>query len=335
MSIILNNSEINDYLNEGKFSLAVDKFFELQLVQWPGLKIAYDELKKVQTKTFRIENYKIKTQFNPNRIKSTSARTNISTENNFKCFLCNENLPAEQSGLLLEEKFLLLCNPYPIFPQHFTIASIKHQNQEIKNNFIDFLSLSKKMGQKYSVLYNGPECGASAPFHLHFQAGTKYFLPVENDIQLLKNDFALNVSEKKNILVSFINDNCRRIIFIESPDIEKLMTAFSLIYDLMNEISLTNIEPMINMISSFEEEYGWSLIIFLREKHRPEIFYSNGIDRMLVSPAAVDLGGILILPEQKDFERVDAVKIQNIFNEVSLDEDKFKLLCEKTIKHFN
>ncbi len=83
---------------------------------------------------------------------------------------------------------------------------------------------------------------------------------------------------------------------------------------------------MFNIISTYNSEYGWSLIFFLRDKHRPELFFSKGEDRLLISPAAVDLGGLLIAPRERDFERINKDLIKKIFNEVSLNDNSFNSL---------
>ena len=121
----------------------------------------------------------MKVQFNPGRYISTSAKVDEKSINDRKCFLCPANLPEEQKGILYEEEYLILGNPFPIFPEHFTIPNINHVPQQIKNNFPLMLKLTKDLSKHYVVLYNGPKCGASAPDHFHFQAGTKNFMPIE------------------------------------------------------------------------------------------------------------------------------------------------------------
>jgi hypothetical protein len=109
--------------------------------------------------------------------------------------------------------------------------------------------------------------------------------------------------------------------------------AFKIFYKAYAEISSTSTEPMFNIISTYNAEYGWSLILFLRDKHRPELFFSKGNDKLLISPAAVDLGGLVIAPRKKDFERVNKDLIEKIFDEVSLNDNLFnslkKILKEK------
>ena len=328
------SSEVQKLIESENFSGAAKLFFNEQVNSWDQLKAAYKSLASVQIKTFWFENFKIYAQHNPNRIKSTTAEVEDNLESTDNCFLCEKNLPAKQSGIILPGNYVLLCNPFPIFPEHFTIPKIQHQPQQIKNSFDDLLTFSKMFGKSYSLIYNGPKCGASAPYHLHFQMGSKNFVPIENDIQQIKNDFGKVLVEREEISIFAIDDKCRKIIFIESLESELIQQTFELIYKELNIDSSENEEPMLNILSYYNEEFGWGVIIFLREKHRPDIYFKSGENKMLVSPAAIDFGGVLILPGRKDFEKINAETIQNIFSEVSTGEEKFFKLSENLSKKF-
>lgn len=323
------NPVIQNLINQNDYASAADHLFELQLRSWPLMRTNYDALKNVQTKSFWFDGFKFKVQFNPGRIISTSAIVDNYTINSRPCFLCVKNLPEEQKGIILRDKFILLCNPFPIFQKHFTIASLSHKPQRILEYFGEFLELSKLLSPRYTLIYNGPACGASAPDHLHFQAGTKQFIPIENDIQQIKNDFGKIVQENESITTSFINDGLRKIIFIESGDKSLLEKSFRKIFRIYEEISSTEPEPMMNLLCNYDKEYGWSLIIFLRSKHRPECFFRDDQDKILISPAAVDLGGIVVSPREEDFVRLNKDLLQQIINEVSSDQKVFSLIEEK------
>lgn len=325
----LNDSYIENLIINNDYASAAVYLFKSQLNSWPLLKKNYDALESVQTESFWFSGFKIKVQFNPERIKSTSAKVDESSIRNRKCFLCPENLPEEQKGIILLEDYLLLCNPYPILPQHFTISTVGHKPQQISNAFGEFLELSKNLSPGYTLVYNGPACGASAPDHLHFQAGTKNFIPIENDIQQLKNDYGNIVQEDGIITTSFIDDGLRKIIFIESNDKEEIKKTFKLIYQTYDEQSGVTPEPMMNSICSYDTEFGWSIIIFLRSKHRPAFFYKNDPERILISPAAIDLGGVVVIPRETDYLKVNKEMLHQIFNEVSTDKRTFFLLGEK------
>jgi hypothetical protein len=325
---ILKDSEIEKYLTNGAYSSAIEFLFKSQLKNWELMKKNYESLKSVQTKSYWFSGFKINVQFNPGRIKSTSADVDESSIKNRKCFLCLENLPGEQKGILLPGNFILLCNPYPIFNRHFTISSLNHHPQRISENFESFLEISRFLSTNYTLIYNGPECGASAPDHLHFQAGTKSAMPVEDDIQQMKNDFGKIIKEDEAVSVSLIDDRLRKIIFIESIDKIKLIETFDSFYKTYRELLSAKLEPMLNILCSYDEDYGWKLIIFLRSKHRPEIYYKEDPERLIVSPAAVDLGGLLITPRKEDYERIDEDIVRKIFKEVTLSNQQFSELKE-------
>jgi len=327
--IVLEDFQIESLLNNNNYAAAADYLFNSQMKSWELLKKNYDALRNVQTESFWFNGVKLKVQFNPERFKSTSAEVDEDSVKNRECFLCVENLPDEQKGIKIRDDFIMLCNPYPIFPQHFTISSLNHKPQSISESFSEFLVMSRQLSPQYTLVYNGPACGASAPDHLHFQAGTKNFMPIENDIQQLKNDFGKIIQEDEIITTSFINDGFRRLILIESTEHKMIVKTFTRIYKAYEKLFQDDVEPMMNILCTYNSVFGWSVIIFLRSKHRPEYFYKNDPDRILISPAAIDLGGLVITPREEDFIRIDKELLQQIFREVSLDEKNFSLLAEK------
>ena len=86
----------------------------------------------------------------------------------------------------------------------------------------------------------------------------------------------------------------------------------------LKKVLVTDEEPMMN-IAGFYKEKTWRLVIFPRRKHRPDAFFKEGEARVVVSPGVIDLGGLLITPVQKDFERLDAATVESIYREVSLE----------------
>ena len=325
---ILSDSKVQNFINQNDFESAANYLFNSQMKSWDLMRTNYDNLRHIESKAFWSGSYKLKIQFNPGRIKSTSAEVDEKSIKNRKCFLCLENLPMEQKGILILEKFVLLCNPYPILSQHFTVASIVHEPQRILEYISDYLLISKLLSNS-TLIYNGPSCGASAPDHLHFQAVTKQVIPIENDIQQLKNECGITVFEDDKISTSFINDGIRKIIFIESTDKEEIVNHFRKIYLAYQKISESDNEPLMNLLCSYNEEFGWNLIIYLRSKHRPEVYFSEEPKKLIISPAAVDMGGLIVSPRKEDFERIDLEVLQKILNEVSLSEAKFLMIREK------
>jgi len=320
MKVLTEDSLIKNYVGDNNFSDAAKRLFEIQKEQWQMLTAGYETLSTVKSKSFQFDGFKIKAQFNAGRMTSTSAKVDPKSISERKCFLCTENLPAEQKGILYNNKYIILCNPFPIFSEHFTLTYKEHKPQRIIDTFPDMLDLSKDISKYYSVIYNGPRCGASAPDHLHFQAGKKFFIPIDDEFHQIKNEYGTEIFEDDNLSVFAIDDGLRKFVTIESLDKELVVNTFNKFYKTYSEVMNEKLEPMINIVSFYEEEYGWRVIIFLRAKHRPTVFFAEGDEKMLVSPAAIDLGGVCIFPREEDFVRITKEKIVEIFKEVFVDE---------------
>jgi hypothetical protein len=269
----------------------------------------------------------IKTQFNPTRFVSSSAKVDSETIKNRKCFLCLDNLPEAQKGILFEEQLIVLCNPAPIFNEHFTISHVKHITQSILPNIELMLRLTKAVNGGYSIFYNGPKCGASAPDHFHFQACPANELPTENDIINHSEKFR-TIYSTEEYSISISENYLRNTLIVKSKSIDLIVKVFRSIYERMLEVTGTAFEPMMNLLSFFESD-EFFLVIFPREKHRPDVYFADGEERMLVSPGLVDMAGILITPLQKDFDKMNNELIENIYGEVSLSNKKFELLIKK------
>jgi hypothetical protein len=90
--------------------------------------------------------------------------------------------------------------------------------------------------------------------------------------------------------------------------------------DLVNalqEVAGSAEEPMINVVCSFGEA-AWRVILFPRSKHRPDAYFKEGEEKILVSPAAVDMGGLIITPVEKDFNRMTPEFVESMFQEVTV-----------------
>ncbi len=321
--------QIDNLIVQEDYSNAARLLIKKQLLDWPLLKQGYESLQSVKLRTFHFKGYKINFQFNPGRIISSSAKVDKKSIKERDCFLCFENLPQEQKGILYKENYFILANPFPIFPEHFTLANINHVPQSIEKNFLDFLNLSKDLSKHYTVFYNGPECGASAPDHLHFQAGSKNFMPIEDEFYSLKNEFGEILLENENIIISAIDDGLRKIISLEGEDRDYLNEYFLKMYDLLNKNQQAiSKEPMMNIISFYESKIGWKVLVFLRQKHRPHHYFEEGNKKLLWSPAAVDLGGVCIAPLEGDFVKINEGIIKEVFDEIIVSKERFHFIKE-------
>lgn len=313
---------LNDYDSAARY------LFAQQHDTWEMNRNNYDMLRDIKIKSFRFGSYKIKVQFNPGRIISTSARVDEKSIKERKCFLCIENLPPQQKCILYRDEYIILVNPFPIFPEHFTLSNLKHQPQRIADTFPFLLNLSKDLSKHYSVIYNGPKCGASAPDHLHFQAGTKGFMPLDDEFHLLKNEFGEELFSDQNILITGVDDGLRKFITMESADYDIMINWFNKILTVLNKENPSEPESMMNIISGYDEEFGWQTAILIREKHRPTHYFREGESRILLSPASVDLAGCCITPDENSFNKINETIIKEIFTEVFVGGNKFVVIQE-------
>jgi len=333
--IFIKNGKLDELIEQNLYADAADFLFNSQINKWKFMRENYAAHKNVKEKSFWLDECKFKVQFNPARIKSTSADVSEAGLNSRRCFLCAENLPVDQKGMLLNDNYMILCNPYPIFPQHFTVSLLEHKSQSIQISIKKLLEITKQLSKKYTLIYNGPECGASAPDHLHFQAGTKLLMPIENDIFQLKNNCGnILLNDGQNTL-SYIFDGLRTIIFIETLDLDSAVKLFEKFYRGYSKYSNALNEPMMNILCNYDKEFGFGIIVFLRSKHRPKSYYNEEPRKIIVSPAAIDLGGIIISPREKDFEKLNKELIQEIISEVSLNSYSFKIFAENLKDELN
>ncbi len=322
-NILFTRAEAEAFVKNKYFGSAARLLLENQKVTWQQLADGYDSLSSVQIKTFNFDGFKLNVQFNPGRIISSSAKVDAKSLKKRKCFLCYENLPGEQKGILYGQEYLILCNPFPIFPEHYTLPNINHFPQRIKDSFSSLLEFSKDLSNYYTVFYNGPGCGASAPDHLHFQAGSKFFMPVEDEYFNLKTGYGEILLEGDELRAYGVDDGLRRFISIEGINEKRIARVFNKFYNVYETLMKNNNEPMMNIISSFEKEKGWRIIIFLRQKHRPHHYFAEGEKNILLSPAAVDLGGVCITPLEKDFNKITKENLNEIFREITIGKEYF------------
>jgi hypothetical protein len=292
---------------------------------WPLLKTGYAGLADVRTRTLDMDGFSIRVQWNPARIVSSSADVDAESIRRRKCFLCPANLPAGQRGILFADSYLVLCNPYPIFQEHFTIAHTSHTLQRIGPSFGTMIDLAHAMQKRYMLIYNGPRSGASAPDHMHFQAGGKGFLPLEQDIGRLMAEGEV-LSDTGTMQVVAVEAQLRRYVALRSGERESLIRGLRAVESVLAGVTGEKEEPMMNMLAWFDRG-AWTVLIFPRSRHRPSVYFAQGDERILVSPAAVDCGGVLITPLEKDFRRLTADQVRRMFGEIFLSGETFRSVC--------
>jgi hypothetical protein len=283
---------------------------------WPACYQGYKSLEHNKVREITCNGFSVRVQHNPGRIKSTLADVEEKEVMERPCFLCADNLPEEQKGILYRNEYLILCNPMPVFSSHFTVCHKEHRPQSIAEHVGTFIQLMIDLGSDWTVLYNGPRCGASAPDHLHFQAVPSRQMPVEAEIK--ETERLEKITEIDGILFSTVRNIGREVIAFEGENPAFLANACRMILSALKRALFDDIEPMIN-IAGFHIGKRLLLMVFPRVKHRPDAFFREGDARLMVSPAVVEMGGVIVTPAEKDFKRLEASAIEDIFREVSLD----------------
>lgn len=301
-------------------------FTEFQKRIWPLAKANYEGLKKVEEKVFQFDGFQIKAQFNPERIRSSAAKVDQQSIAERACFLCNENRPEEQQAIAFGNDFLILVNPYPIFKTHLTITSVRHTDQRFLPNVKSMLLLAKAM-EGFTIFYNGPQAGASAPDHLHFQAGEKGFMLVDDEFHHLKKHSGRALILGQNTKVWCFNNYLRKMISVEIRSMEEAIHVLEAYYKSFEQVQTNDHEPMMNVLCSWSED-RWTIHLFPRKKHRPTQYFADGDAQFMISPGAVDMGGVFIIPRREDFVKITAKDVADILEQVSLDEYSFERLME-------
>ena len=288
-----------------------------QLASWETARNNYAALSGVRVKELNVNGILYKVQFNPARIVSSGAKVDAKSILERKCFLCPANLPPVQKGIPFGGHYNILVNPFPIFPRHLTVPELAHTPQRIATRFTDMLELAEALTD-YTIFYNGPKCGASAPDHAHFQAGNKGFMPIEKD---WRGQTAGKIADYRKAALWYLDDDPRAPLVIESTSKEDAADLFDIIYRSL-DVKPEEDEPMMNVLVLYEAD-RWVVFVFPREKHRPACYTAEGEANLLSSPASVDLGGVFITPVEKDFLKITAEDVAQILSEVCLSATDF------------
>jgi hypothetical protein len=167
------------------------------------------------------------------------------------------------------------------------------------------------------VLYNGARCGASAPDHFHFQAASSVGVPLLEE-----------VGEKDGVEPHWSFG--RRMLIIQDRDASKARRNTQRTLEALSVLSDDTEEPLVNLIVVHRRD-RYKTFIFPRAKHRPACYFAHGDERITVSPAALEMAGILVVADADHFDRIDETTARSIFEEVSLEEERFQTLLEKVV----
>lgn len=332
---ILDLSQLNLMSGNATESVAqqVERLLVDQCESWKLAKDNFSALETVESKIFESDSINFIVQFNPSRIRSSAAKVDAKSIQERKCFLCANHLPAEQKGVLFGKdmhntahNYLILVNPFPIFNKHLTIPDIEHTDQLVRERVGDMLLLAEELND-YVIFYNGPKCGASAPDHMHFQAGNKCFMPLERDFEAIKNDREITIKSSEGVTVSTLTGIDARTFIFKGESKDAIENEFKKFYDQFAALTPEEAEPMMNILA-MKKGTDFVLIVFPRKLHRPSQYFAEGEDNLLISPASVDLGGVFITPQEKDFKKIKLDDIKSIISQITITDEMFSALCK-------
>lgn len=307
----------------------IDKFVKDQLSVWPLAAENYRSLKKAGSKVLSIGGLPVTVQLNPCRRISSEASLDKESINRRPCFLCPENRPAEQTNMEFEGRkgrmYRVTLNPYPIFPSHLVISSFEHTPQSIWHRYQDLLDFVRE-NNEYLGFYNGPESGASAPDHMHFQACPQGLTPLQNRVDELLAagddktlDYLTNVKEAR---LFHLNEYARGVFVLCGATAKSTAKLFYRLLDCA-PVPDGSSEPKMNIIAWCHEGEYRTAVIF-RERHRPHNYSSSGADHLAMSPGCADLAGVYVTTREEDFDKLDAGLLSQVVREVAASEETEK-----------
>lgn len=323
----------------------IEQLFTEQIHSWELAKENYHTLRGYRRQSKSIKQYKegwwiyVDVFPNPKRILSTAAQTDASSIQARPCFLCQGNRPTEQKAVNYKN-YQILVNPYPIFKEHLTIAAINHTPQSITTRFEDLIELTENL-KEYLLMYNGPECGASAPDHAHFQAAAKG----ENLSALIWNDWHVSELFATDSKALSYTDDPVSALYLKTKNKKEMSLLFKVIYDILATENKGK-EPLMNILAwyglkknkdfyrDYKEEihdltFRYNCILFLRSKHRPDCYYAEGDEQILISPAIAEMCGIFPIAREEDIPKLTPEKIHSICREVSMPKEELEQVINR------
>jgi hypothetical protein len=274
----------------------------------------YQALSGVEVKDMTIDGFPAKLFFNPARVRSVMADVSPEALQKRACFLCPDGVEEHQLTHNWDSPtghtYYIRVNPFPIFSPHFTVSSSVHERQELLPHLESMLHLAKELPEM-TIFYNGPMCGASAPDHMHFQAVPRHSLPIEDHFDA----------------------NYANAVLVQETDLQNHLTAVKKVLamgTIPEEASQTGsltigashaeeYEPRWNIVSWYEPASSpkFNTIIFFRKESRPMCFFAPEEERILFSPATVEMAGIGIVANRESFDRLTPEKLRDIICEVA------------------
>ena len=270
----------------------------------------YEALAGVEVKDMTIDGFPAKLFFNPARVRSVMADVSPEVLQQRACFLCPDGVEENQLTHNWESPtghtYYIRVNPFPIFSPHFTVSSSVHERQELLPHLEAMLHLAKELPEM-TIFYNGPMCGASAPDHMHFQAVPRHSLPIEDHFS---TNYANAILVQETDLQSHLAA-VKRVLAMGTIPEEASQTGSLTI----GASHAEEYEPRWNIVTWYEDM--WHTVIFFRRESRPMCFFAPEEERILFSPATVEMAGIGIVANRESFDRLTPARLRDIIREVA------------------
>ncbi len=287
---------------------AIESLFDQQRATWPMLRDGERSLAAMPTRVLRTGRAMLVAQANVRRSASTFAKTDAQSIAQRPCFLCERNLPAAERAIAFGD-LVLMPNPFPAIDEHLTIASREHVAQRFVGRIDALHTLVHAVGDTRFLLYNGPRCGASAPDHFHFQCGHIAAVPI-----FFHPD--IDQGEGVSVLVA----GGRTALRVRHRDAASATASVAACLDALRALEPAEDEPMVNVLAVRRAGH-YVTLLFPRFKHRPTGF-SAPDNPLAISPAALEMAGIIVISNPDQFDRVDAAAVETVFAEVCVPPDK-------------
>lgn len=288
----------------------INALIEEQLASWPLAKENFFALGMAERRPLGLGALEGAAQCNPARIVSTGAAVDKRSIAARPCFLCRKNRPEEQHTIEWLPCWELLVNPYPILPVHFTVAAREHTPQDrVPADMVTMAELAPSL----CFFFNGTRAGASAPDHLHVQAVLRSELPLLRLAETLHRD-AGDMPVMRSDLCG-IDLPFHFLSAIVTPD-ENGMKTLRAMLGIGGGEGLRD-KGLVNFFCWIDDGGRLRIVAVPRRAHRPSCYYAEGEERMMVSPGAIDMAGLMILPRREDFDRMDEATARRIYAEVA------------------
>lgn len=305
----------------------LDKFINDQLSVWPLAAANFRALKSARTRQLEVDGLQCTVQCNPRRILSSTADTTPQAIAARKCFLCADNRPAEQFHLKFEGRkgrmYNIQVNPYPIFPGHLVIVREEHIPQAIWHHFPDMLDFAMKY-RDYTVFYNGPGSGASAPDHLHFQAVPRLSMPLERAVDAYLDKPGEVLASVKDATMYRYAGFAEGVFALKATTSKSMAKLFYRLLDCTDKVE-GDIEPKFNLFA-YCRDGEYRAFVTLRAAKRSHHYYSDGPDHLTISPGAADMAGFFVAPFEEDFEKVTSADLEEMLSEVSISREEREMI---------